>query len=186
MTAAVTRAGGAAAPISAPAQDTPSDEMLLERIANGDRLAMQMLYTRYQTPLYRLLLRLVRSEALAEELLNDLFLDVWRQAAPFGTKVSTWLFASAHRAAHAALRGRSAPDAGIATVGAGNAPAQDRAARMRRSLAALAAEDGEVLDLAYYHGKSLDEVAAILAIPRTAVLARMDAARGRLAALVAA
>jgi RNA polymerase sigma-70 factor (ECF subfamily) len=187
MTVAVTRAGGAAAPIPASAQDTPSDDTLIERIANGDRLAMRMLCARYQTPLYRLMVRLVRSEALAEELLNEVFLDVWRQAGPFGTEVSTWLFASAHRAAFAALqRSDAVQDGAMASAAVDDACEQDRGARIRRSLTALAPEHGEMLDLAYYHGKSLEEVAAILAVPTAAVLAGMGAARQRLAQLTEA
>jgi RNA polymerase sigma-70 factor (ECF subfamily) len=179
MTAAVTRAGGAAAPVRAPAQDTPSDDVLIARIANGDRVAMHMLCARYQTPLYRWLVRLVHDEALAEELLNEIFLDVWRQAGPFGTSVSSWLFASARRAALSAPRRRTtAQDRVVA--------APDRAARIRHSLPKLSPEHGEVLDLAYYHRKSIEDVAAILDIPKATVMARMGAARQGLAALAEA
>jgi hypothetical protein len=68
-------------------------EMLIRRIAEGDQLAMRTLFGRYRVPLYRWLLRLVGDEALAEDLLSDVFLDVWRQAASFEARssVSTWL-----------------------------------------------------------------------------------------------
>jgi RNA polymerase sigma-70 factor, ECF subfamily len=179
MTVAVTGTGGAAAPPRAPAQDTPSDDLLIERIANGDRLAMRMLCVRYQTPLYRWLVRLVRDEALAEELLNEVFLDVWRQAGPFGTSVSTWLFASARQAALSAPPRRIAAQDRVVAAPA----APDRGVRTRHSLAKLPPVHGEVLDLAYYHRKSIEDVAAILDIPKATVMARMGAARQRLAAL---
>ncbi len=62
---------------------TTTDEELVGRIAKGDRLAMQLLFARYQTPVYRFVLRIVRNEANAEDLISDVFLDVWRQAGKF-------------------------------------------------------------------------------------------------------
>ena len=58
---------------------------------------MQTLFVRHRVALYRWLLRLVGDEALAEDLLSDVFLDVWRQAAKFEARssVSTWLSAIA-------------------------------------------------------------------------------------------
>ena len=88
--------GGAALPAQAAAPET-SDEMLITRIAHGDQLAMRTLFGRHRVPLYRWLLRLLGDEALAEDLLSDVFLDVWRQAAAFEARssVSTWLLAIA-------------------------------------------------------------------------------------------
>ena len=76
---------GSAAPSAArrSESETSSDEMLIRRIAGGDQLAMRTLFCRHRVALYRWLLRLVRDEALAEDLLSDVFLDVWRQAASF-------------------------------------------------------------------------------------------------------
>jgi hypothetical protein len=62
---------------------TSSDEMLIKRIARGDQLAMQSLFARHQTRLYRWLLRHVRDEALTEDLLSDVFFDVWQKTASF-------------------------------------------------------------------------------------------------------
>jgi len=191
MTVAVARTGGAAVPLRAPAQDTPSDDVLIAQIANGDRVAMRMLCARYQTPLYRWLVRLVHDEALAEQLLHDVLLDVWRQAGPFGTSISTWLFASARRAAFSALhRQAAAQDRAVASAAVEPddvphpmVPEQDRGAGIRRSLTKLQPEHGEVIDLAYYHGKSVEEVAGILDVPKATVMARMGAARQRLAEL---
>ena len=74
---------GSAAPssVEAATRETFSDEMLIRRIADGDQLAMRTLFCRHRVALYRWLLRLVRDEALAEDLLSDVFLDVWRKAA---------------------------------------------------------------------------------------------------------
>jgi RNA polymerase sigma-70 factor (ECF subfamily) len=59
---------------------TASDEVLIGRIANGDRLAMQVLFARHHVRVYRFILRLVRNDATAEDLVSEVFLDVWRQA----------------------------------------------------------------------------------------------------------
>jgi hypothetical protein len=98
MTVAFIRTGSAAAlPEHAAAQEISSDEVLIRRIAGGDQVAMQILFARHRVALYRWLLRLVRDEALAEDLLSAVFLDVWRQAAKFEARssVSTWLLAIA-------------------------------------------------------------------------------------------
>ena len=83
MTVAFTRMGCRAAPAETTARETSSDEMLIKRIADGDRLAMRLLFARHQLPLYRWLVRIVRDESLAEDLLSEVFLDVWRQAVSF-------------------------------------------------------------------------------------------------------
>src|SRR5258708_14093390 len=93
---AITRTG-CASPAQAVARDTSSDEMLIGRIAGGDQLAMRTLFARHRVPIYRWLLRIVHDETLAEDVLSDVFLDVWRQAATFAgrSSVSTWLLAIA-------------------------------------------------------------------------------------------
>src|SRR5499427_3272814 len=83
-----------------------SDEALIGRIAKGDRLAMQVLYARHHVRIYRFVLRLVRDEWKAEDLISEVFLDVWRQADRFEGRsaVSTWMLAIARFKALSALR----------------------------------------------------------------------------------
>ena len=90
-------------------REDSSDETLIQRIAAGDRLAMRTLFARHRVGVYRWLLRLVNDEALAEDLLSDVFLDVWRQAASFEARasVSTWLLAIARYKALSARRRRT-------------------------------------------------------------------------------
>ena len=110
MTVAFIRTGSAAAPPEhAAAREIASDEVLIRRIAGGDQLAMQTLFVRHRVALYRWLLRLVGDEALAEDLLSNVFLDVWRHAAKFEVRssVSTWLLAIARHKAMSALRRRT-------------------------------------------------------------------------------
>ena len=198
MTVTCTRMGWVAAlRTQRAAPETSSDEMLIRRIAEGDQLAMRTLFGRHRVPLYRWLLRLVGDEALAEDLLSDVFLDVWRQAAAFEVRssVSTWLLAIARYKALSARRRR--PDAELDEKVASRVadPADDpevalqkknRAELLRHSLARLSPEHGEVIDLVYFHGKSVKEVAEIVGIDAATVKTRMFYARKKLADLVAA
>src|SRR5262245_49726449 len=86
-------------------QSTP-DEVLIGRIANGDRLAMQVLYARYHVRVFRFVVRLVRDEATAEDVISEVFLDVWRQAGRFEGRSTGWLLAVARFKAISALRRR--------------------------------------------------------------------------------
>src|SRR5205809_3820423 len=83
-----------------------SDEVLIGRIANGDRLAMQVLYARHHVRVFRFVVRLVRDESTAEDLISEVFLDVWRQAGRFEgrSSVSTWMLAIARFKAFSGLR----------------------------------------------------------------------------------
>src|SRR5712691_9229963 len=198
MTAAFTRAGSAAAlPPQAAALETSSDETLIARIAGGDQLAMRTLFVRHRVPLYRWLLRLVRDETLAEDLLSEVFLDVWRQAASFKARssVSTWLLGIARHKALSARRRRIDVEldeqiaAAVADPGDDPEVALQRKNRdelLCRSLAKLSPEHGEVIDLVYYHGKSVKEVAAIVGAAEATVKTRMFYARKKLAELVKA
>jgi len=78
-----------------PTEDTPmdttSDEALIGRIAAGDKAAMQALFQRYQIKVYRFVLRLVRNEATAEDLISDVFLDRIVTAARDRVDVARWI-----------------------------------------------------------------------------------------------
>src|SRR3954470_25084988 len=104
------RSAVAAAPaIAATAGEYSSDEMLVERIAAGDKLAMQVLFARHRTSVYRWLLRFVGNETVAEDLLSDVFYDVWQQAGRFEGRAagSTWLLSIARFKALSARRRRT-------------------------------------------------------------------------------
>jgi RNA polymerase sigma-70 factor (ECF subfamily) len=198
MDIAIIRTRPAAAPSSrAAACEISSDEVLMRRIAGGDQLAMRSPFARHQTPLYRWLLRIVRDETLAEDLLSDVFLDVWRKAASFEARssVSTWLMAIARYKALSARRRRTDMPLDDEAASAIADPADDpeaallkkkRGELLRRSLAGLSPEHSEVVDLVYYHDKSVKEVAEIVGIAEATVKTRMFYARKKLADLVQA
>jgi len=196
MTGAFTRAvSDAASPPYAAASETSSDETLIGRIAGGDQLAMRTLFARHRVPVYRWLLRIVRDKTLAEDLVSDVFLDVWRQATSFKGRasVSTWLLAIARYKALSARRRRIDAEWDARTASTIADPADDpeatlqkkkRSELLRDSLAQLSPEHGEVVDLVYYHGKSVKEVADIVGIAEATVKTRMFYARKKLAELV--
>jgi RNA polymerase sigma-70 factor, ECF subfamily len=174
-----------------------SDEVLIGRIATGDRLAMQVLFARHHVRVYRFVLRLVRDESVAEDLISEVFLDVWRQAGRFEgrSQVSTWLLAIARFKSLSALRRR--PDeelddeAAEAIEDTSDNPEvaldkKDKSAAIRKCLEKLSAEHREIIDLVYYHEKSVEEVAKIVGIPENTVKTRMFYARKRLAELLKA
>jgi RNA polymerase sigma-70 factor (ECF subfamily) len=191
------RAGGVAAlPEWAAAAESSSDEALIRRIAAGDQSAMQALFARYRVALYRWLLRLVDDAALAEDLLSEVFLDVWRRAASFEARssVSTWLLAIARYKALSARRRRTDAELDEATMATVPDTADDpevalqkknRAEALRQSLSRLSPDHREVIDLAYYHSKSVKEIAEIVGINEATVKTRMFYARKKLAEMVA-
>ena len=168
-----------------------SDEALVGAIAGGDRRAMQALYLRHKVRIYRFVLRLVGDAALAEDIVSDVFLDVWRQADGFKarSRVSTWLLAIARYKAFSAQRGRSREQLDDGAASAIADPAddaetildhQDRSAIIRQCLSQLSAIHREVLDLVYYHDKSVEEVAEIVGVSSGTVKTRMFYARKRM------
>jgi RNA polymerase sigma-70 factor (ECF subfamily) len=174
---------------------TSSDEVLIARIAGGDRLAMQVLFARHHVRVYRFVLRLVRNEATAEDLISDVFLDVWRQAGKFEGRsaVSTWMLSVARFKALSALRRRPEEElddeAAAAIEDHSDDPEvalakKDKGAVLRQCLTALSAEHREIIDLVYYHEKSVEEVARIVGIPEATVKTRMFYARKKLSELL--
>jgi len=174
-----------------------SDEELIGRIASGDRLAMQVLFARHHVRVFRFVLRLVRDESVAEDLISEVFLDVWRQAGRFEgrSQVSTWLLAIARFKALSALRRRPDEELDEETAEAIEDPSddpevaldkKDKSAAIRKCLEKLSAEHREIIDLVYYHEKSVEEVAQIVGIPENTVKTRMFYARKRLAELLKA
>jgi RNA polymerase sigma-70 factor (ECF subfamily) len=174
-----------------------SDEALIGRIAAGDKLAMQVLFARHHVRVYRFVLRLVKDQSSAEDLISEVFLDVWRQAGRFEARsaVSTWVLAIARFKALSALRKQ--PDEpldeeAVAAIEdtADNPEAtvqkKNKSEILRQCLTTLSPEHREIIDLVYYHEKSVEEVAEIVGIPEATVKTRMFYARKRLSELLKA
>jgi RNA polymerase sigma-70 factor (ECF subfamily) len=178
--------------LAAPAAQSSSDETLIEQIAAGDELAMRALFVRHRMPVYRWLLRFVTDQTLAEDLLNEVFLDVWRQAGRFEgrSSFSTWLLSIARFKALSARRRRTEAEWDEKIEATVADPSNDpeavlqeneRIELLRQALTRLSLEHREIIDLVYYHEKSVDECAQILGIPAATVKTRMFYARKNLA-----
>jgi RNA polymerase sigma-70 factor (ECF subfamily) len=175
--------------------DIASDESLMARVAGRDQRAIALLLDRYQLRVYHFVLRLVGNRATAEDIVGDVFFELWRHAARFEgrARLSTWLLAIARNKAVSAMRGRiDLPlDDAIAQAIADRAitaeealVAAERSAVLRRCLALLSPAHREIIDLVYYHEKSVEEVAGIVGVPASTVKTRMFYARRRLAELL--
>jgi RNA polymerase sigma-70 factor, ECF subfamily len=179
-----------------PAADT-SDEALIKLIAQGDGDAMRVLFARHNVKVFRFLLRLVDDEALAEDLVSEVFIDAWRHAGRFEARsqVATWLLAIARYKALSVLRRRTtdaiddealeliedtADDPEVATQ------RRQTGAILADCLAQLSPAHREIIDLVYYHERTIDDVAEITGVPPNTVKTRMFYARKRMADMLAA
>ena len=178
------------------APDT-SDEVLIGKIAAGNRLAMQALFARHNVRIYRFVLRMVGDNGLAEDLTSEVFLSVWQQAHRFEARsaVTTWLLAIARYKALAELRRRPQAASSERESSDISDPAdtpdvafeiKHRGEILRKCLARLSREHREVIDLVYYHHKSVQEVAEIIGIGGNTVKTRMFYARKQLSKLLEA
>lgn len=173
--------------------DGPALEGLwIAQIARGDRAAFERLYGAYQRPLFRYFLHFVHIVELAEELTDDVLVEVWKNAARFHgrSKPSVWVFGIAYHKAMDALRRRRPPVVDLHAVE--NAPDDERlapeAAALHESvrndvalaLATLSAEHRAVLVLTFGHGYGYAEIAQIVGCPVNTVKTRMFYAKKRL------
>ncbi len=172
------------------------DESLICRIAGGDEEALRQLYASYRVRLWQYLWPQLNGDAQrVEEVLQDVFLAVWRQARTFRgeARASTWLFRIARYRASNAMRDRARQPEGYSTSlstgddsedgvyeRGGTASHEDAVldrVALTEGMARLSPKHREVLDLFFYHGFTLDEVAHILDIPTGTVKSRLSYAR---------
>ena len=168
-----------------------SDRELVERVAKGDRAAVRLLFMRHHARVYRFAARQTGSDMMADDIANEVFLELWRQAPAFEgrSEVSTWLLGIARFKALSALRKKKeewiGDDDAAAIPDTADTPEvavmkDDKATALRGMVNALPEEHRTVIDLAYYHAKSVTEIAEILSIPVATVKTRMFYARKKL------
>jgi RNA polymerase sigma-70 factor (ECF subfamily) len=177
--------------------DHKADLEIIRRVAAKDVAAFKQLYARCGRQVYHFCLRRTKDTALAEEVTNEVFMEVWRQARTFEGRsaASTWLLTIANHRMIDMLRRRreSQLDSEFAAFIEDDADTPeevslkvDKSAAIRRCMEQLSAEHREIIDLVYYNEKSITEIAGILDIPENTVKTRMFYARKKLHTLLVA
>jgi RNA polymerase sigma-70 factor, ECF subfamily len=172
-----------------------SDAELIKAIARGSRRAMELLYGRYSVRAYRCALRITGNAEIAEDIVSEVFLDIWRQADGFEARsqVSTWLLAITRNKSLSAVRRRTEDQLDDQAAAEIEDPADDpemtaekdnRSVAIRKCMMQLSAAHREVVDLVYYHEKSVEEVSRIVGVPASTVKTRMFYARHRMRELL--
>jgi RNA polymerase sigma factor (sigma-70 family) len=177
------------------ARSIPDDEDLLTACAKGDEQALGSLYDRFGTVAYRLALRVVRDAALAEDVVQEAFLTVWRQADRFDRSLgtaSTWILTLVHRRAVHRVRRQArfnalpdrldlmAPRAVDAEGIDDDVALREARRKVQAALSTLSRGEREALELAYWGGLTQSEIAAALGIPPGTVKSRTFTALARL------
>lgn len=176
----------------------PRDENwsgLVERIAHGDQPALAALYDDTATVVMGLAVRILNDRGAAEEVVGDVYLQVWRQASRFdparGTAL-TWLLTLTRSRAIDRLRAASGRPTGTAPIEEAMAVAasgpgpegsyavDERRRLVRTAMASLTPEQCEAVDLAYYEGLSHSEIAERLGQPLGTVKTRIRLAMNHL------
>lgn len=190
-----------AAPSAGQISDEPSDADLVGQLGDGDNTALAEIYRRYGRPSYSLARRICADDGLAEDVVQEVFLAVWRDPSrydPGRGAFATWLLTLIHHKAvdavrrESAVRRRTVPaaEAGeewspVPVPGADQAAmARVAAGQVRDALYQLPEEQRQALALAYYGGHTQREVAALIGVPLGTVKSRMFAGVQRLRLLL--
>ena len=172
-----------------------SDEALLEAVAGSDEQALGELYDRFGRVAYGLALRILRDPTLAEDAVQEAFLQVWRGAGgyrPERGKASTWVLTFVHRRAVDLVRReerrRGEPEGSLPEPegpGADEAVVEhSRREIVKDALSRLPAEQREAIELAYYGGLTQSELAERLSQPLGTIKSRMFTGLQRLNVLL--
>ena len=170
---------------------TVPDSALVERIMAGDEGALAAAYDRYAGMLYAMLLRILKDTGAAEEVLQDLFLQLWRGAARFDSSRGSlpgWLLVIGRNRALSRLRGKERREVledpeefSFAAVPSpedleNEAARRQLMERLRGAMASLPVEQREAVELAYFEGMTQTEIAARTGSPLGTVKSRVRAA----------
>ena len=180
-------------------EDAAGDADIMRRIRAGDRAAVDALYDRFRRPAFALARRILADDNLAEDVLQEVFLGVWRDPSAYdGARgsFSSWLLAVVHHKAVDAVRREESQrrrqtlaqeDLALDEPMAARDVEEEAwtrvvAAQVRSALGALSGPQREALTLAYYGGYTQREVAALTGTPLGTVKTRMLAGMRRLKA----
>ncbi|MBI5471534.1 MAG: sigma-70 family RNA polymerase sigma factor [Ignavibacteriae bacterium] len=168
------------------------DLKLLLRVKDRDEGALSELYDRYSSLVYTFVLKVVKATDEAEDLVQEIFLQVWNKASMFAAdkgSVYTWIVTIARRKAIDRLRSKdlvnrgqsldddsaiiSVPDAAYMANPLHAAISNEYEALMREGLAQLSAEQRTVIELSYFEGYTQEQIAERLNAPLGTIKTRM-------------
>ena len=169
---------------------TPSDDDLIAAVASGDQEAFGMIYDRYSKAVFSLALRITRDQGLAEEITQEVFLRVWRNAATFTAergRFASWLLGMTHHRAIDQLRRRQARPQATASTDEDQVQGMPdtrinveeeawigvRREIIHGALTELPEPQRRVIELAYFSGLTHVEIAAMLGDPLGTVKTRL-------------
>jgi RNA polymerase sigma-70 factor (ECF subfamily) len=177
------------------------EKALMQRIAIGDEAAFEALYDRYSRLLYSLLLSVVKHPPEAQDLLQEVFLHIWRQAKNFDAgrgNVYSWLVTMTRHRAIDRLRSKGfrerqqelhdddsvlmLPDSALSPLD--SITVMEQRERVRDALDKIPSEQRDALMLAYFQGYTQTEIATLLQIPLGTIKTRMRQGLLKLSALL--
>jgi len=176
------------------------DRDLIERVSGGDHGAFSELYRRYSASAFGLANRILGDQPLAEEVLQEVFLSVWRRAGAFDPargSVRSWLFAQIHHRSVDVVRREEAERRRSRAIVEPEATEEDmegvieeswlsaRREHVKTALTSLPPEQRRVIELAYYNGLTQSQVADAMGVPLGTVKSRTLAAMRRLRSTLA-
>jgi RNA polymerase sigma-70 factor, ECF subfamily len=169
----------------------PPDSALIERMMAGDEAALSAIYDRYSAMLFGMLMRVLQDRQAAEEVLQDLFMQLWHNPGQFDAKrgsLPAWLLVIGRNRAISRLRGSryrevlEEKEGDFANTFASNQNIEDETARselaqsLKAALSTLPAEQRHALELAYFEGMTQSEIAAKTGCPLGTVKTRVRTA----------
>ena len=170
-----------------------SDGELIRMVGSGDRSAFDALYRRYARPVFGLALRRLGDRGRAEDAVQETFASVWRAAGSYKPERgpgAPWLYAVARNAIVDNGRAKREPPVDAPEEVANDETPAERAEsgwvawRVHRALAELPENERQVIELAYWGGRSQSEIADLLGIPLGTVKTRTRTGLSRLAAVL--
>ncbi len=165
-----------------------ADEELMELVEAGDTRAFEVIFDRHSGAGYSLALRMCGRRALAEDIVQEAFLSLWRSGSGYDRargSVRSWVLSAVHNRAVDALRrtgakaGRDVSDEGIAErlpardATDAEVERRDESRRVRGALHELPPDQRQVIELAYFGGLSHSQIAEMLDLPPGTVKGRM-------------
>ncbi len=167
----------------------------LERIAKRDRGAFEELYREYGPRVFRFSVRMIRDETKAEEVTNDVMVEVWKSAGKFQGRSapSTWIFSIARHRSLNAVRRKTLPTTNLDDSPEPSDESEDPMAAtdrsttgdlLRTAIEQLSSDHREVIELTFFQGLNYKEIAKIVECPEGTVKTRMYHAKKQLGPLL--